>query len=135
MPKTKKKNYIYAKGRRREASVRVRLHKGKGESMVNDRPLYEYFQGEVNKVILERPFKLTKTEGKFYLTAKVEGGGIQGQLEAVVLGISRALLDVDKGFRLPLKKAGLLTRDSRIRERRKVGMGGKARRKKQSPKR
>jgi len=84
----------------------------------------------------EKPFILTKTLSNYYVTVKVVGGGKMGQLDATVLGISRALnlLDRDK-FRPPLKKAGLLTRDARVRERRMVGKGGKARRKKQSPKR
>ncbi|MBI2103430.1 30S ribosomal protein S9 [Candidatus Woesebacteria bacterium] len=135
MARTKKINYTYAKGRRREASARVRLHKGKGESLVNDVPINKYFPGDVNQTLLLKPFVLTKTSDKFYLTAKVTGGGQKGQLGAVILGISRSLAEMNGEFRPILKKAGLLTRDSRIRERRKVGMGGKARRKKQSPKR
>lgn len=82
------------------------------------------------------PFRATNTIGKYSLTIKVEGGGKSGQLEAVVHGISRALQLLDKEkFRPILKKKGFLTRDARVRERRKVGTGGKARRKKQSPKR
>jgi small subunit ribosomal protein S9 len=83
-----------------------------------------------------RPFGATETSDKYYFTAKVLGGGKNGQLEAVVLGISRALVSISsEKNRSPLKKLGLLTRDSRIRQRRMVGMGGKARRQKQSPKR
>ena len=135
MARTKKINYTYAKGRRREASARVRLHKGRGESLVNDVPINKYFPGDVNQTLLLKPFVLTKTGDKYYMTAKVTGGGQKGQLGAVVLGIARALVETNHDFHPVLKKAGLLTRDSRIRERRKVGMGGKARRKKQSPKR
>lgn len=136
MVRKKKKNYTYSVGRRRTASARVRLFRGKGENIVNDKPFGKYFPGTVNKIAWERPFKITDTEGKYYVTVKVVGGGKNGQLGAVVHGVARTLAKVDKEkFRHPLKKAGLLTRDARIRERRKVGTGGKARRKKQSPKR
>lgn len=134
--KKKKKDYTYAVGRRKESSARVRLFKGKGKNVVNGQPFEDYFPGEVNKVSYEEPFKLTGTDGKYYVTAKVEGGGITGQLDAVVHGIARALSEVnEEKFRVPLKKEGLLTRDARVKERRKVGTGGKARRQKQSPKR
>ena len=136
MPKSKKVDYTYAVGRRREASARVRLYRGKGESTVNGMAYAKYFPGIVAEKALKKPFGATETSDKFYFTAKTAGGGKEGQLEAVVLGIARALVKVstDKN-RVPLKKLGLLTRDSRIRQRRMVGMGGKARRKKQSPKR
>ncbi len=136
MPRKKKINYTYAVGRRRSASARVRLFKGRSQSLVNDLSIEEYFPGEVSKDYFTKPFKLTDTLGKYYVTVKVVGGGKRGQLGATVHGIARTLakLDAEK-LRSPLKKAGLLTRDSRVRERRKVGTGGKARRKKQSPKR
>jgi len=136
MPKKKKIDYIYAVGRRRTASARVRLFKGKGKSIVNDTPIEKYFPGAIYKNDYTKPFELTETLDKYYVTVKVVGGGSKGQLGATVHGIARALakLDVEK-LRPPLKKAGLLTRDPRKRERRKVGMGGKARRKRQSPKR
>ena len=136
MVKNKIPNFIYAVGRRRDASARVRLYKGVGPSLVNNIPLEKYFPGKVNKLLWEKPFKLTDTLSKYYITVKVKGGGKVGQLGAVIHGIARALSKSDKQlFRPTLKKAGLLTRDSRTRERRKVGTGGKARRKKQSPKR
>lgn len=136
MPKTKKQDYIYALGRRKTASARVRLYKGSGESLVNGILVEKYFPGEVNKKLLARPFELTGVTGEYYLTAKIEGSGKNGQLGALVLGISRALSKANmEKFRPALKKAGLLTRDARIRQRRMVGTGGKARRKKQSPKR
>ena len=143
-----KKEYIFAVGRRREAVARVRLYTNakapvlwgdqeikKGEIFVNSLPASSYFYGDCAKLEYMQPFKITNFD-KFIVTAKVEGGGKKGQLQALVMGISRALslLNREK-FRPLLKKNGLLTRDSRIRERRKVGMGGKARRKKQSPKR
>ncbi len=135
--KTKaKKDYTYAVGRRRTSSARVRLYKGDTESTVNGDVIGKYFPGEASTKLWQKPFELTGTTGKFYITVKVAGGGKVGQLEAVVHATSRALsqLDADK-FRAPLKSYGLLTRDSRIRERRMVGTGGKSRRKKSSPKR
>ncbi len=139
MPRTKKvekPEIIHAVGRRKESIARIRLYKGKGETLVNNLPIGEYFPSEVSRVAHTSPFELTDTAGKYYATIKVSGGGKNGQLGAVVHGLSRALASLDKeNFRPVLKKAKLLTRDSRTRERRKVGMGGKARRKKQSPKR
>jgi small subunit ribosomal protein S9 len=129
-------NYTYAVGRRRSASARVRLFRGKGDSTVNGKPISEYFPGVVNKYKYEKPFKATDASDKYFITAKVVGGGVNGQIDAVVHGISRAFAkESEEKFRKPLKRLGLLTRDARIRERRKVGTGGKARRKKQSPKR
>ncbi len=136
MPRKRKPNYTYAVGRRRSASARIRLFKGKGESLVNDQVISEYFPGKINKVKWEEPFKLADVVGKYYVTVKVVGGGKNGQLDAVVHGVARAFNKLDREkYRPALKKAGLLTRDARVRERRKVGTGGKARRKKQSPKR
>ena len=135
MARKKKIDYTYARGRRREASARVRLHKGRGEHEVNGSPLSDYFPGEASRALFTRPFVLTGTEDKYYATVKVVGGGKHGQLEAAILGIARALEKINEDFRAPLKKAGFISRDPRIKERRKVGTGGKARRKKQSPKR
>ena len=136
MAKIKKQNYIFAIGRRKTASARVRLFKGKGENTVNAIAIEKYFPGEVNKVYWQRPFELTETLEKYYVSAKVEGSGKGGQLDALVLGIARALSEANpEKYRPALKKAGLLKRDSRERQRRMVGMGGKSRRAKQSPKR
>lgn len=136
MARRKKPNWTYTVGRRRSASARIRLFKDKGENLVNGKPIEKYFPGSVAAVKWEMPFKITDTQEKYYVTVKVVGGGKNGQLEAVVHGIAKALAKAnEKKFRPSLKKAGLLTRDARIRERRKVGTGGKARRKKQSPKR
>lgn len=136
MPRKKKKNWEYAVGRRRRSSARVRLFKGRGENIVNGKSIEEYFPGEIAKTKWEKPFELVGIAGKYYVTVKVVGGGKEGQLDAVVHGISKALSNTNKEkFRPLLKTEGLLTRDSRVRERRKVGTGGKARRKKQSPKR
>ncbi len=134
--KAVKKDYVYSRGRRKSASSRVRLYKGDQESTVNGEVIGKYFPGEAYTRIWQKPFELTGTLGKYYITAKVAGGGKDGQLKAVVHGIARALsIENTEGFRSPLKVAGLLTRDSRIRERRMVGTGGKSRRKKSSPKR
>ena len=131
-----KKDYIYALGRRRESSARVRLFKGDGQTLVNDQPIGQYFPGVIARARWAKPFELTETSGKYFATIKVIGGGKQGQLGAVVLGLARAIQKINlEKYRPNLKKAGLLTRDDRIRERRKVGTGGKARRQKQSPKR
>ena len=136
MPKIKKINFSYASGRRRTASARARLFPGKGASSVNGKTFEEYFPGADQKVLWTKPFELTGTSEKYYVTVRVLGGGKHGQLEAVVHAISKVLAQKDpEKFRPPLKKAGLLTRDSRVRERRMVGKGGKARRSRQSPKR
>jgi len=123
-------------GSRKRATARVWLYRGKGDTIVNDQKLKAYFPGETNRIKLKGPFVLTETEGKFYATIKVAGGGPVGQLGAVIHGLSRALAEVEeKKYRPILKKAGLLTRDSREKERRKPGRAGKARAKRQSPKR
>ncbi len=133
---SKKVDYFYAVGRRKESQARVRLYHGKGENTVNGKPAGEYFSGEISKKALAKPFGATETSDKYYYSARVVGGGKEGQLSAVVLGLSRCLIKVSPEKNKPvLGKLGLLTRDSRIRQRRMVGMGGKARRKKQSPKR
>ena len=132
----KKIDYMYGVGRRKEASARVRLYHGKGENTVNGMLASKYFEGAVAKKAIERPFGATETSDKYYFSAKVVGGGKEAQLTALVLAIARSLVKASiEKFRSPLKKLGLLTRDSRIRQRRMVGMGGKSRRKKQSPKR
>lgn len=131
-----KKDYTYAVGRRKTAIARVRLYKGDKESSVNNEVIGKYFSGEANTSLWQKPFKLTGTLSKYYVTVRVVGGGIQSQLEATMHGVSRALalLDSDKN-RVVLKQNGLLTRDSRERQKRMAGTGGKARRAKQSPKR
>ena len=137
MPRQKKikKDFTYAVGRRREAAARVRIFRGKGETTVNSKPIESYFSGLLIRSLWEKPFKVVDAMDKYYATVRVAGGGAKGQLDAVTHGIARALAKVDIDFRKPLKDAGLLTRDPRGRERRKVATGGKARRKKQSPKR
>lgn len=133
--KTTKKDYMFAVGRRKSAVARVRLYSGRGDSVVNGKPALEYFPGAAEAKFWNKPFDVTKTASKYWVSIKVAGGGKAGQMSAVVHGIARALTAVDEGNRLALRRHDLLTRDARIRERRKVGTGGKARRKKQSPKR
>lgn len=146
---TKKyKDFIFAVGRRRASVARVRVYTKvpdslkfeeyevkKGDMVVNGKNINEYFSGVFAKAVYEKPFKLTDTLNKYAVTAKVVGGGTQSQLGAFVLGVSRALAALDDASRPTLRKAGLMSRDQRVRERRKVGTGGKARRQKQSPKR
>jgi small subunit ribosomal protein S9 len=136
MAKAKKINYTYAVGKRKSAIARVRLFHGKGENTVNAMAIAKFFPGKVAEERFLRPLRIVDMAEKYFVTVRVVGGGKNGQLDAVVSGIAKALAKVKKDeFRPPLKKAGLLTRDSRIRQRRMVGTGGKARRKKQSPKR
>lgn len=143
----REKGYIFAVGKRKSAVARVRLYQTisnlkwgeieikKGDVYVNEQKIENYFKGDVFKSYYAKPFELTGTLGKFALTIRAAGGGQRSQLDAVVHGISKALSLINPENRSALKKEGLLTRDARVRERRKVGMGGKARRKKQSPKR
>jgi small subunit ribosomal protein S9 len=132
----KKIDYIHAIGRRKSSISRIRLYRGKGTNTVNEMPAEKYFEGAVSKKMLEKPFGATETSDKFYFTARVSGGGKESQLSALVLALSRALITVaPEKNKILLKKLDLLTRDSRIRQRRMVGMGGKSRRKRQSPKR
>ncbi len=138
----KPKEFIYAVGKRKEAVARIRLYPSasaelnKGDIIVNGKEIEEYFSSQVQKAKYLEPLHITNTIGKYVLTVKVSGGGVSSQLDALILGISRALAKLDsEKHRSILRKKGFLTRDARIRERRKVGMGGKARRKRQSPKR
>lgn len=135
MKKKTKKDYIYAVGRRKTASARVRLYRGRGENVVNNLPINKYFSKPNDSEVWMKPFRTIDVSDKFYITVRVIGGGKSSQLEAAAHGIARALVKSDKNFRIPLKKAKVLTRDPRERERRKVNTGGKARRAKQSPKR
>lgn len=116
-------NY-YGTGRRKTAVARVRLVPGSGRFVVNGRPAEEYFPLRSLQTIIEQPLRVTDNLGKFDVVAKVEGGGINGQAGAVRHGLSRALLKVDQMFRPSLKKEGLLTRDPRMKERKKYGLKG-----------
>ncbi len=114
-------NYTTATGRRKAAIARVYLSKGKGKITVNDREYKEYFPIEMLYLKLEKPFKVAGVEGKFDVKVNVVGGGIKGQAEAISLGISRALIQVDETMRPALKDEKLLTRDPRVVERKKFG--------------
>lgn len=111
-------------GRRKTAVARVRLATGSGKITVNNRPLDNYFNTEVLRGMVVQPFNVTSTQNKFDVRANVKGGGPAGQAGAVRHGIARALLEVDATHRPSLKSAGLLTRDSRMRERKKYGQPG-----------
>ena len=114
--------YFGAVGRRKCAVARVRLSKGTGKRTINGRPLKEFLQRETLEMIVEEPFRLIDQADKFDLSVNVRGGGLSGQAGAIRLGISRALIDYDPELRSMLKKAGLLTRDAREKERRKYGL-------------
>lgn len=113
-----------AVGRRKTSVARVRLQAGTGELTVNDKAMAEYFSRETLKGIVTQPFEVTSTQGKFNVTASVAGGGESGQAGAVRHGIARALISSDPSLRPPLKKAGLLMRDPRMKERKKYGQKG-----------
>lgn len=118
-------NYVHAIGRRKRATARVYLAEGDGTLLVNDRPAVEYFGSFLNseehlEKTLKVPFYVTGTLGRFSVKARVAGGGFTGQMEAVRLGIARALCGVTPEYRTPLKQAGLLTRDAREVERKKI---------------
>ena len=113
---------FYGTGRRKKSIARVYLVPGKGEIKVNNRSIDEYFGLETLKVIVRQPMVATETVDKFDVLVKVHGGGYTGQAGAVRHGIARALLNVDSSFRPILKKAGYLTRDPRMKERKKYGL-------------
>jgi small subunit ribosomal protein S9 len=114
----------YATGKRKNAIARVWLTAGAGKIVVNDRALDDYFGRQTSRMVLLQPFELTQTLGRFDIIASVHGGGLSGQAGAIKHGISKALLTVDPAFRSILKSAGFLTRDSRIKERKKYGKRG-----------
>lgn len=114
----------YGTGRRKSSTARVYLRPGKGEFVVNAKALEGYFKNETLRMIIKEPFLLTETSDKFDTFVNVAGGGPSGQAGAVRLGISRALLEYNLELRKKLKKGGFLTRDSRIKERKKYGQKG-----------
>ncbi|MCR4264331.1 MAG: 30S ribosomal protein S9 [Candidatus Roizmanbacteria bacterium] len=145
-----KQQYYQAVGRRREASAQVRLYPlperktivvhgqnlKAGDFVVNKKDVAQYFPGEINKVAYRGPLHVTKTLNDYAVSVLVYGGGKNGQLDAVVHGIARALDTINRDeYRPLLKKSGFLTRDPRVKERRKAGLAQKARAKKSSPKR
>lgn len=135
MATTKSDHYFYALGRRKSATARVRLMSGKGEILVNDRPAAEYFaESKVLLAKLEQPFTVLEQNNKFNVSAHVSGGGHNGQIEAIRLGIAKALTEVNAELKPTLKRADLLSRDSREKERKKFGLKG-ARKQRQFTKR
>ena len=114
----------YGTGRRKKSVARVRLVPGTGVITINKRDIDEYFGLETLKVVVKQPLELTATTGKFDVFVNVSGGGFTGQAGAIRHGISRALLEVDEEYRTALKAAGYLTRDPRMKERKKYGLKG-----------
>ena len=127
-------NYYYGTGRRKSSVARVFIKAGKGNIVVNDKPLDVYFGRETGRMIVRQPLELTNNMGSFDIMVNVTGGGESGQAGAVRHGITRALIDYDAALKSALSKAGLVTRDAREVERKKVGLH-KARRRKQFSKR
>ena len=115
-------SFDYGTGRRKTAVARTRLYPGAGQIEVNGRPMEQYFPRKTLQMIVRQPLVLTKLAEKFDIKVNVCGGGISGQAEAVRLGIARALLQADAELRAVLKRAGLLTRDARKKERKKYGL-------------
>ena len=119
---TSAKPYFYGTGRRKSSVARVRLYPGSGKITINNRDVDDYFGLETLKLIINQPFGVTNTAGKYDIVANVNGGGISGQAGAIRHGVARALLLVDPNYRSALKAAGFLTRDPRMKERKKYGL-------------
>jgi len=113
-----------ATGRRKEAVARVRLRPGEGRVTINRRPIAEYFGRESLITLVEQPLRLTEMQGQFDINITAKGGGLSGQAGAIRLGIARALLQHDESLRKTLRVAGFLTRDPRMKERKKYGLAG-----------
>ena len=114
--------YNSGTGRRKTAVARVRLLPGEGEMVINGRSFVEHFGAAIDEAEVRMPFRVTNTDGKYNALIKVEGGGVNGQAGAVRHGIARALLEVDEGNRAALRQAGFLSRDPRMKERKKYGL-------------
>ncbi len=114
----------HATGKRKSAVARVWMWPGEGEITINKRPIDDYIKRETAKMVVRQPLELTETSGKYNIYVNVRGGGLSGQAGAIKHGIAKALIDINPGFRSVLKKAGLITRDSRIKERKKYGQRG-----------
>ena len=118
------KPYFYGTGRRKSSVARVRVYNGTGKITINNRDIDDYFGLETLKLIVRQPLVLTETAEKFDIVCNVAGGGVTGQAGAIRHGLSRALLQFDENLRPALKKAGFLTRDQRMKERKKYGLKG-----------
>lgn len=116
------KPYFYGTGRRKNSVARVRVYNGTGKITINDRDIDDYFGLETLKLIVRQPLVVAAVEGKFDIVVRVSGGGVSGQAGAIRHGLSRALLVYDENLRTDLKKAGFLTRDPRMKERKKYGL-------------
>ena len=121
---TSAKPYFYGTGRRKKSVARVRLYPGTGVVTINGRDITEYFGLDTMKLIVNQPFAVTDTLGKFDVVVNVNGGGFSGQAGAIRHGVARALLSADETYKPLLKKAGFLTRDPRMKERKKYGLKG-----------
>lgn len=149
MKSVKNNEYYQGLGRRKSSVATVRLYRfgkkesiqvkqhvlKKGDILVNFQPVDTYFKQKTAKMTITEPLRLTETAEMYGIIAFVKGGGMTAQMEALRLAIAKALIGLNKDFKPTLKKSGLVTRDARVKERRKVGTGGQARHKKQSPKR
>ncbi|MDD3429166.1 MAG: 30S ribosomal protein S9 [Oscillospiraceae bacterium] len=116
------KPYFYGTGRRKSSVARVRVYNGTGKITINDRDIDSFFGLETLKLIVRQPLAVAGVEGKFDIVVRVAGGGVSGQAGAIRHGLSRALLQYDENLRTSLKKAGFLTRDPRMKERKKYGL-------------
>ena len=119
---TSAKPYFYGTGRRKSSVARVRIVPGTGDITINGKNIDEYFVLETLKLIVNQPFGVTSTAGKFDIICTVKGGGLSGQAGSIRHGLARALLQADEAYRPALKKAGFLTRDPRMKERKKYGL-------------
>ena len=117
-------NFYYGTGRRKSSVARVRVYPGTGKITINERDIDDYFGLETLKVIVRQPLELLGLTEKFDIVVRVQGGGVSGQAGAIRHGLSRALLEYDETLRPQLKKAGFLTRDPRMKERKKYGLKG-----------
>ena len=116
------KPYFYGTGRRKNSVSRVRVYNGTGKIIINDRDIDDYFGLETLKLVVRQPLNVADVDGKFDIVVRVAGGGVSGQAGAIRHGLSRALLQYDENLRPALKKAGFLTRDPRMKERKKYGL-------------
>jgi small subunit ribosomal protein S9 len=128
------KPLVQATGRRKQSVARVRFYDGSGQVKLNNRPLEDYFPTMAARMRVMEPLQMTDTQGRYDVNATLEGGGTTGQVDALRLGIARALIELDPGLRATLKKAGMLTRDARVVESKQYGLR-KARRAPQYTKR
>ena len=131
----KSTSYIKSHGRRKEAAARVRLFKGNSPTIINGKTIDQYLRGPVDQAKFNKFLNIVKSKDSFYATIKVVGSGKASQLDAILHGLARAYASNDQETKSALRKAGYLTRDPRVKERRKYGLAQKARKGKQSPKR